>query len=145
MKLIPFEPDHLLRIRVRKTPDGADQFSKEALVERAKSYMTGPAFTLENDEGEIIGCAGIKTLWPGVGEGWGVPGANIKQYGHEVLAIAAIKLEELLLGFTRVQCLVREGFETGIRFAEYLGFEHEGTLRKYGVNGETYRMYARVR
>jgi hypothetical protein len=44
----------------------------------------------------------------------------------------------------RVEMEVLDGFKHGERFAEMLGFECEGVMRKY-YKGRDYKLYARVR
>ena len=46
--------------------------------------------------------------------------------------------------FRRVQAHVMKDFKNGIKLVERLGMTHEGWLRNYGPNRETYGLYARV-
>jgi hypothetical protein len=39
---------------------------------------------------------------------------------------------------------MREGFGQGCRWVELLGFEFEGRMKGYGLNGETHLRYAKV-
>jgi RimJ/RimL family protein N-acetyltransferase len=44
----------------------------------------------------------------------------------------------------RLEINVRSDYLIGKRFAEKLGFEPEGIMRKYGFDGSDYILYARV-
>jgi RimJ/RimL family protein N-acetyltransferase len=44
----------------------------------------------------------------------------------------------------RVQAACRADWPEAVRFAEFLGFENEGLMRSYGVDGRDYFRYARV-
>lgn len=44
----------------------------------------------------------------------------------------------------RIQMSVRCGFDMGWKWAESLGFQCEGTMRKYGPQGQHYWLFARV-
>lgn len=44
--------------------------------------------------------------------------------------------------YRRVEALVLEDWPAAIRFAERLGFRHEGTKRRAGRDGEDFRIYA---
>lgn len=47
-------------------------------------------------------------------------------------------------GIDRLEMEVMSGFKHGERFAEMLGFECEGVMRKY-YKGKDYKLYARIR
>jgi len=44
----------------------------------------------------------------------------------------------------RVQTAIRKDFAQGKRFAEWLGLESEGLMRKFGFDGSDQYMYARI-
>ena len=45
---------------------------------------------------------------------------------------------------TRVQSAIRKDFKQGLRFAEWLGLEEEGLMKKFGFDGTDQYMYARI-
>ena len=45
---------------------------------------------------------------------------------------------------TRVQTAIRKDFPHGQKFAEWLGLENEGLMKKYGFDGSDQYRYARV-
>ena len=44
----------------------------------------------------------------------------------------------------RVQSAIRKDFKEGQRFAEWLGLENEGLMKKFGFDGTDQYMYARI-
>lgn len=47
-------------------------------------------------------------------------------------------------GLYRAQANIHHRFDKAIRLAEWLGFENEGLMRRFGVEGDDYFRYARV-
>ena len=45
----------------------------------------------------------------------------------------------------RIQASVSADVPTAIRFAKWLGFENEGLMRQYGVDGGDYYRMARIK
>ena len=56
-------------------------------------------------------------------------------------------LEDLIekLDIIRLQTAIKENFPTGFRFAEWLGMENEGLMKKYDIYGNNCYRYARVK
>ena len=48
------------------------------------------------------------------------------------------------MNYERMQTGVLKGFDKGVQFAEALGFENEGLMRKQGPDGSDYWRYARI-
>mgnify|MGYP005628823627 FL=1 len=103
------------------------------------------AFTLE-DSGTILAVGGVHVMWFGAGEGWvlvspeclDVP-ASFARYTRR--AFDGILQETQL---RRVQASIHVDDNRAYRFARWLGFEDEGLMRKYGVDGDDYFRMARV-
>lgn len=110
----------------------------------AKFWETaGPAYTLLVD-GEAQGCGGIAKLTNNIGECWILIPES--KYGTLIYRSILLKLRELTKEhqYRRLQALVVSGFCLGKRTLELLGFEYEGTLRKFGPSGEDFLMYSKV-
>jgi hypothetical protein len=54
------------------------------------------------------------------------------------------KIEELAEKYRRLQATVHIDYEKSVRWLTAMGFEIEGTLRKYDHNGDDYYMMART-
>ena len=106
-------------------------------------YNSGPAYTLMID-GKPEACGGIAFLDSTMGECW----VLIPKLNHSIIIYRNIlKMFNMLLdehNFRRVQAHVMKDFKNGIKLVERLGMTHEGWLRNYGPNRETYGLYARV-
>lgn len=118
----------------------------------AKSYedkldFTTPAmsFTLLANN-SVVCSGGVMPLWRGVGEGWLLSSRKI--FNFSLSAAKAIKQRTDLIctnnNIWRLQTAVRADYETGIRFAKWLGLEKEGLMRKYGPDGSNYYKMAKI-
>ena len=102
------------------------------------------AFTgIVNDK--PIFAAGMKMIWGQVAEGWVI--ATSEMWKHPLSVAKAIKKDFARVAkennITRVQSAIRKDFSEGQRFAEWLGLEKEGLMRKWGFDGSDQYMYAR--
>ena len=103
------------------------------------------AFTgIVNDK--PICAAGMKMIWGQVAEGWVI--ASSDMWNHPLSVAKAIKKDFARVAkennITRVQSAIRKDFSEGQRFAEWLGLEKEGLMRKWGFDGSDQYMYARL-
>ena len=103
------------------------------------------AFTgIVNDK--PIFAAGMKMVWGQVAEGWVI--ATSEMWKHPLSVAKAIKKDFARVAkennITRVQSAIRKDFSEGQRFAEWLGLEKEGLMRKWGFDGSDQYMYARL-
>lgn len=145
MKLTAFKAEHLLEMDTLDTKDTVGQI--DAIYQRGLKREGAKAFTAMH-EGKIIGCGGIEILWEGVGEGWVVPSIHVADHKRETIEICIKGLKHILdedAELKRIHALIMTGFPPGDRLMEILGFTYEGTLKKYGLHGEDYKMYALVR
>lgn len=104
----------------------------------------GAGFTgVKKSDGKILGIGGIKTISPGVGEAWALFCDEIGTYAKECREYARHYLSGLVkeMGLQRLQCIVYADEKLKVRFAKSLGFEMEGTMRKY-QNGRDCVMFA---
>ena len=95
-------------------------------------------------EDEIIGCAGLLPMWPGVMQAWLLPSPLLPRYPRTVVEALIVNLQRLIAdrGLRRVQCTVQKEFLAGRRLVEWLGFEPEGLAIAYGPQGEDHVHYA---
>jgi len=105
----------------------------------------GDAYTLFINKKPVV-AGGIFILWQGVAEGWVLANQNI--YDVKFLAAKEIKKRTDLLckknKINRLQTSVKAEFKTGIRFANWLGLETEGLMKKYGPDGSDYLRMAKI-
>ena len=143
MHVIPYEPDHALRIKIRAEYDGEKREHREWKRWSIDNQIQGPAWSIMNGE-EIVACCGVRILWEGVGEAWLVFSGGVE--GHTIEATKIIRrylrriIEDQKL--RRVQAFTSVNAPKSARYLEVLGFEKEGVLRKLGRDGSDHYCYA---
>ena len=126
------------------------------VLEADKNYINieGNAKNLEQDDLAFTGlvgkkpifAAGMKMIWGQVAEGWVIATQDVWNYPLSVAKairkdFARVAKENNIV---RVQTAIRKDFEQGQRFAEWLGLENEGLMRKFGFDGTDQYRYARI-
>ena len=126
------------------------------VLEADKNYINiaGNAKNLEQDylaftgliDKKPIFAAGMKMIWGQVAEGWVIATQDV--WNHPLSVAKAIKKDFARIAkennIARVQTSIRKDFEQGQRFAEWLGLENEGLMRKFGFDGTDQYRYARI-
>ena len=126
------------------------------ILEEDRKFINieGDAMNLEQENLAFTGmvnkkpifAAGMKMIWGQVAEGWVIASNDMWKYPLGVAK--AIKKDFARVAkennITRVQSAIRKDFKEGLRFAEWLGLEKEGLMRKWGFDGSDQYMYARL-
>jgi hypothetical protein len=151
MTLEPFKMEHLdeiypfLKDEDQKTVEAfgghaVHRDSIEAALQ--KSVM----LSFITDAGEVVAVIGATQRWPGSALCWSVMTTKIEKYPIGFLKASVRGLDGIhdILGLTRFDATVREDNPISQRWVEWLGFEKEGVMEKYGPEGETHFLYAKV-
>ena len=126
------------------------------VLEADRHYINieGNAKNLEQDDLAFTGlvnnkpifAAGMKMIWGQVAEGWVIATQDV--WNHPLSVAKAIKKDFARVAkennIVRVQTAIRKDFKQGQRFAEWLGLENEGLMRKFGFDGTDQYRYARI-
>ena len=116
--------------------------------------VEGNAKNLEQDNLAFTGminnqpifAAGMKMVWGRVAEGWVIATSEI--WKNPLGVARAIKKDFARVArehnIERVQTAIRKDFKQGLRFAEWLGLEREGLMKKFGFDGTDQYRYARI-
>ena len=114
---------------------------RKALVENKE--MNGYSLF---DQDEVIGIGGIHNIWSHVGEAWLLLGEYAMAKPTSVARHTAYMFDYLQEEFEykRIQASIAVTDKKARRFAEWLGFQNEGVMKKYGPDGTDYYRYARV-
>ena len=98
------------------------------------------------DQDEVIGIGGIHNIWDHVGEAWLLLGKDAVTKPTSVARHTAYMFDYLQeeFDYKRIQASIAVTDKTAKRFAEWLGFQNEGVMKKYGPDGTDYYRYARV-
>ena len=126
------------------------------VLEADRHYINieGNAKNLEQDHLAFTGivnnkpifAAGMKMIWGQVAEGWVIATQDVWNYPLSVAKairkdFARVAKENNIV---RVQTAIRKDFQQGQRFAEWLGLENEGLMKKFGFDGSDQYRYARI-
>lgn len=138
LKFLPFAQDHIQHIKLMfdLSEDG-----RKALVE----HKDIRGYTLF-EEDVVLGIGGVHNIWNGVGEAWLLLGkeafARPRTVARHTVNMFDHMQEEYK--YQRIQASIAVKDAKAKRFAEWLGFQNEGIMRKYGPDGSDYYRYARV-
>ena len=146
IRLVPFEPGHVAEMRLRAW-DAIAIASQPELAEYSAHYFKkhGVGFTALADDG-IVGAAGVVMVLPGNWEVWCYTTEMFSKYGFAIHRSVKRFLDAFAKrsDWRRFQCVVDSTYPVAVRWVEALGLEREGTLRRYGPDGQDYYQYARV-
>ena len=143
MIIIPFEVKHALSLDVRPHEEGIKKhpdYKKWLLINADGVGFSGFC------DGQLIGCAGVRTLWPGVGEAWFIAGTAIYKHPKSVFKAVKNYLDKIIKEqeFWRVQANVRVDNSMGVKFIQMLGFKIEGKMGKFNPDGTDAYMLGRT-
>lgn len=146
MIAINYEPDHLRQLMSGPLNSGAPENI---------GYMTDYAEQLQQPDwsysvvhnNDLVLCCGIVPMWRGVGEVWFIAGQMIHKHKIPFIRFAREKMEEVIEAndLWRVQGVCKVGWPAALRFAQFMGFEEEGVMRRYGPEGADYYRISWVR
>jgi RimJ/RimL family protein N-acetyltransferase len=87
--------------------------------------------------GQPVGMFGIVELWTGVAEMWSIISEDARRYPKQLTLVgkAVCDIAAQSLRLHRLQITVRSDEEASLRWANYLGFEIEGLMRRYTPDG----------
>lgn len=107
--------------------------------------MPSPAWTMKED-GNPIACGGIMHVGGGVGVVWVQATDKVRGHGLKLCRFAkqAVQIVFEEMKFHRIQATVRADRPEYRRWAEMMGFECEGLMRKATPNQQDVYLYARV-
>lgn len=137
MKIIPYEPQHLLMIKPQR-----NQESLEMTIERAEQLAMFPCFTGILD-GEVIAIGGLFELNPIRAYLYLIVTENIQHQWIHIYRAARKLINAALKDYVRLETLT--AFPEAERWVEMIGFQFEGVMRRAGPDGCDAKMYSIVR
>lgn len=144
--LVPFDPAHV-RLMEFGRPEMSGMVSLQTRADYAvRLAQAGPAYTLYDKRGIIIGAAGIGTYWSGVGEAWALLSSLADRYMFSIHKIVKTSIPRLAveMNLHRLQTVVPAKSDRALGWAERLGFKSEGIMRQYGPDKGDYYRFARI-
>ena len=145
IEVIPFNPAHLEVIK----PAGVHD-DDGLLVQK---YMNGEVamshcYTIiDRTYGQVLGVMNAIHFQQNVMEVCMIVGSTAvwRPIGFFKACKRELERHIEMLGVTRVQSTIRSGHPHLVKWMRLLGFEYEGTLKGFGLNGDDYMIYARVK
>jgi len=136
--VIPFIEEHIYELETEF------EFS-EAARKAIGSYGLMDGYTLLDGD-DVLACAGVSVMWEGVAEGWIVLSKKARKHKVSVARYTDALFDDIMRdnNLWRIQASIHTTDEKAIRFAQWLEFEYEGIMRKFGPDGSDYFRYARV-
>ncbi len=149
IEFVPAQPQHLRDVKIedeaitKLLSDHSDTTiggSPEILRTRARTMLLG---------GRPIACFGVIPMWSGVVQAWALLSHEALEHHSRALSRYVLRRLHQLedeKGVVRIQAAVADGFLASHRWHQFLGFEVEGYMRRYGADGVGgFYLYARVR
>ena len=141
---IPMVPSHLHYMSITESQlPFAKAVSMDTMLEmQARLGLAVTALV----HGKPVAMFGCIVLWTGVAEIWSIISDDARRYPKQ-LTIVAKSFSDIVaqsLSLHRLQLTVRSDEPRALRWAEYLGFEIEGLMKKYSPDGADTYILARV-
>lgn len=149
--MVPSTPELVAEVAANMRPmDRAEIFATrhtdnlDSIIEQVTSYSAAAAIALHNDK--PAAACGIMELWPGVWspwmfatDSWSFVSAAVSKYAKGYLTTFAENK-----GMHRAQVYSLATHSDAHTWLEWLGFEREALLKKFGRNKEDFYLYAKV-
>jgi len=122
-------------------------FEDKGLIAEAIKDLTDTVAVTVVKNRIVVAVFGITQKRKGIFECWSMIGNEVKRNPIEFYRTvkSLIKEYEEKLNIVRLEMTVKHNLRDACKFAASLGFDQEGLMRKYGLNGEDYFLYARTK
>ncbi len=142
-RFAPITEDHIQQLSPWvKTPFPIDP------IETIRFNMErGPRGALFYGE-QLLAIIGLAVLWPRGGDVWTIIDDDTKHQRRRQLVISvrtALDIAQQSLCLQRVQVAIESSAKYSRSWPDALGFDLEGTMRCFGVDGSDYLLYGRIR
>lgn len=143
--IVRFQPQHLNRLDL-KEPELSEMRLDPSALNRVALAAEPDASWTGMFHGKPVVCFGIRTIFPGVGEAWLLPGADIDRHAISVCRGSRRIYQHFINEgvFRRIHVVVDPANDTAFRFAKWNGFDVEGIMRKFGADGSDHLLMARI-
>jgi hypothetical protein len=143
VNVVPLTPAHLLAIRDRLQPAQAHLAGEIDGDGYARMLIdNGPAFAVLRD-GAPVAAGGVMDDGRGKATAWSL---LTPEAGPIMRTITRLVRGFFMAGqWRRAEIMVRADHIEGWRWARLLGFEFEGTLRKWGADGADYHVFSIIK
>ena len=140
-RILPFKADHIKQIR--QQPHDLVELANFTDEQYAMIEKMPDQYSIEID-GRVRACCGLTRYWENRGEVWVIFDVDSGMYFIRMVRAMKKFLDEV--DCRRIEACVISNFIPGHRLVKLLGFALEAPLmRKYGVTGFDYSLYAKVK
>lgn len=146
MKLVQCSYEHILAIQPRVRGEAKDLDPNQFIGMAQQFSQIGASYAAVGDSGKVYGIGGVFPTHHGTGHVWMCLTDDLKGYGLWCAKAFKAQLKVIMdyYGLWRVQGDVLASRPEWLRWAKIMGFEEEGVMRKYGVNGQDFIRVAKV-
>lgn len=145
IEVVPYQLWHVKEILKYGMNDDRIELDAKSFEDKIDFTVPAMAFTLLANDLPVVS-GGVMPLWNGVAEGWVISSRRI--FDFSLSAAKAIKKRTDYIctnnNIWRLQTAVRADYDTGLRFASWLGLQKEGLMKKYGPDGSNYYRMAKI-
>lgn len=141
MYVIPYRHFHIASLAIQEAQSSMSDIINPEYSKALE--LAGPAWTIMDGD-QVMACAGLAKQWSNRAQAWTI----LSKYVTGTKFVRLHKMVARFLDmqdFTRIEMTVDHGFVQGHRWAELLGFQWEGLMRKYNPDGQDCDLYARVK
>ncbi len=146
IRSVAFSPSHLFFYEMNEIEKRIWFATDQPLAAMERQAGMGPCITLMSGGRPFVSW-GIILLTKTSAEMWLAADEELlRDNSRPFLRIARRTLDEIgpAMGLLRVQFTIAKGYHDGIRFAEWLKFETEGTLRRFAPDGSDCLIMSRI-
>lgn len=142
LRIEPLRPHDIPALAGRLQPAQQDIRAYLTLEYGGQLLDAGPSQVVWGPHGQPIFAGGLMRQWEGRGLVWALVAADAGRW--------LVQITRATWGFLdaqpeeRLETAVQTGWKPGARWAALLGFEREGTMRRW-MDGQDFDLWARVR
>lgn len=140
MDVLPFKPEDFRELFVQ--PAQAEWNTAIGDVSYAEELSKGGYCFSARSNGILCACIGLIDHWPGRRYAWAFLAKDLEQQMIPLHRNVSRWLK--YRGTGRIETAIDPSHSAAIRWAEMLGFEREGLMKRYAQDGRDCYLYARV-
>lgn len=144
-ELVEFEWNHLAKLKFREY-DRMGFTAVDDSKEQLQAYIDRGIVEAGVINDHVIMIGGVCQVRPRVGFAWVLTSDLVKEYPkffHKA-CLDVIHKGIALYNLHRIETTIMQGHRVSVDWAERIGFEHEGIMKKYDSEGNNYHLFARI-
>ncbi|MEN6641782.1 MAG: hypothetical protein ABFE08_04990 [Armatimonadia bacterium] len=138
VRVVPCTRDHLAAFPAFLASLAAAGYGVEAVaLADAEAVCAGE---------RVLACYGVRSIYPGVADGWGLVAPGLSRAERFHLGRAAVRfMARMLTQYHRVEARVRVDFPEALKVPLLLGMTPEGRVACYDADGTDHILFGRTR